>query len=376
MVVENYAKFINQNHGKAVVITPKNPNSHDGQFPYEIYRYKSFPYQVNEGYRIGWPFKEVFSKDVIHRKFDLLHSHCPLASTFFMNRVTHKYGHKIPHVMTYHTKYEYDIEKRIPTQWGKNFCKNFMLKNIMGADEVWTISEGAADSLRKIGYTGPYRIMLNGVDFARGKTSELKISAFNRRYGLRPDTLVFLYAGRMMWYKNIKISIDCLSLLRKQGLKFKLFMVGIGQDQGAIKRYIKKSGLSHDTIFTGRIDDREFLRAFYSRANLFLFPSTFDTNGLVVREAAACECPSVLARGSCAAEGIEDGFSGFLCEENPQDMARVVKKAISQPELLRKVGKNASKHIYLSWEDAVAKAYQRYEEICENWPYPLPCKEK
>ena len=34
--------------------------------------------------------------------------------------------------------------------------------------------------------------------------------------------------------------------------------------------------------------DREILRAWNTRADLFLFPSTFDTNGLVVREAAAC----------------------------------------------------------------------------------------
>ena len=73
-------------------------------------------------------------------------------------------------------------------------------------------------------------------------------------------------------------------------------------------------------IFTGAIQDRNKIRAWYCRSDLFLFPSTFDTNGLVVREAAACDLPSVLIRGSSAAEGVKDGCSGFLIDENEQSM--------------------------------------------------------
>lgn len=53
-------------------------------------------------------------------------------------------------------------------------------------------------------------------------------------------------------------------------------------------------------IFVGPVYDRDILRAWNTRADLFLFPSTFDTNELVVSETAAC----VLIEGSCAAEGL------------------------------------------------------------------------
>ena len=79
-------------------------------------------------------------------------------------------------------------------------------------------------------------------------------------------------------------------------------------------------------IFTGPVYDRDALRAWNTRADLFLFPSTFDTNGLVVREAAACGLASVLIEGSCAAEGITDGRNGFIIEETPEALAALLQK--------------------------------------------------
>ena len=87
-------------------------------------------------------------------------------------------------------------------------------------------------------------------------------------------------------------------------------------------------------FFTAPAYDRNVIRAWYCRADLFLFPSTFDTNGLVVREAAACGLGSVLVRGSCAAEDIKDGESGFLIEENAPSMAGTLQRASSSSRAL------------------------------------------
>jgi len=71
-------------------------------------------------------------------------------------------------------------------------------------------------------------------------------------------------------------------------------------------------------IFTGAIYDREELRVYYTAGDLFIFPSLYDTNGIVVREAAACGVASVLIKGSCAAEGITHMRTGILTEDDPQ----------------------------------------------------------
>lgn len=365
--VDNYARLINKDHGYAIMLAPYNPNQKEYKYDYPVYTYKSWAFFVNEEYRIGWPFKECFRLDVRKMKLDLLHSHCPLASSYLFKLVIEE--QKIPHILTYHTKYEYEINKRIPTKWAKDFAKNFILKNIERADEVWVTSEGSAASLREMGYTGPYVVMPNGVDMPRGKAPQADINSIVRRYRIDKSVPTLLFVGRTMWYKNIRMIFDALKRLKADGIKFQMLMVGHGKDEHAIRMYARKLGLKQEIIFTGEIFDRVDLRAFYSVADLFVFPSTFDTNGLVVREAAASKCPSVLIRGSCASEGIEEDFTAFMCDENADDLARVIKRAIGNPEKLREIGENAFSNIYISWEDAVERAYKRYEKICAEWNY-------
>ena len=139
--------------------------------------------------------------------------------------------------------------------------------------------------------------------------------------------------------------------------------VGDGYDALAIRAYAEDCGLAEKTIFTGAVHDREQLRVFYSISDLFLFPSTYDTSGIVVKEAAACDCPSLLVRGSCASEGAVHNVSALLAEEEAQDCADVIAAACYKKGFLKEIGVRAGKDLYLSWEDAVGRAYDRYREI-------------
>lgn len=138
--------------------------------------------------------------------------------------------------------------------------------------------------------------MENGTDFAFGKADPLAVAALRQKYGIRDDDFVFLFVGRMRWYKNLKLILDSLKIAREKGLPFRALFVGSGYDAQAIRDYADECGLRDCTVFTGPIYDREQLRAYYSLADLFLFPSTYDTSGIVVKEAAACSC----RRCSCA----------------------------------------------------------------------------
>ena len=132
----------NKKFGEAVVVTPKNPNQLDYRYDYQIYRYKSWWVPSKEGYSIGWPFKDQLHQDIIDMNFDILHSHAPLATSYYFRRVVEK--KKIPTVLTYHTKYEYDFDRRIPTKPARDFAYRFLLNNINAADEVWVTSKGTA----------------------------------------------------------------------------------------------------------------------------------------------------------------------------------------------------------------------------------------
>ena len=109
----------------------------------------------------------------------------------------------------------------------------------------------------------------------------------------------------------------------------------------------------------------EVLKAWNTRADLFLFPSVYDTNGLVVREAAACGLASVLIKDSCASEGITDGRNGYIIEESGKAMADLLLRVCKDMDAVHDVGMHAMDEIYISWEESVHKAYERYGEVLD-----------
>lgn len=347
-----------------MVITPHNPEANDEGFPFPVCRYSSFDMGERLGYRVG----NFVDPKILHRlykeNFDLMHIHSPFASSV-MVALSLLGRRKVPVVVTYHTKFDYDIRKRIPTKALQQVGLKFLLHNLNQADEVWVVTDAAAQSLRDIGYKKPYRVMENGTDFEKGRAAKEKVEAIRKKHELDKVDFTFLFVGRMMWYKNVRIILNALALCKD--INFRMIFVGDGADREKIEEYAARCGLGNKTVFTGAVHDREEVRAYFSASDMFLFPSTYDTSGLVVKEAAACSLPSLLVRGSCAAEGITDGENGYLCEENAQDMAHVLKTVCKDREKMKQVGERACDTVYLSWEDSVAKAYNRYEEILENW---------
>lgn len=363
-VVVNYAKSIHNRLGFVVVATPHYPDVID-QYPFDVIRYPSVNISKRIGYRAGYPFSSKIVEMLMVKNIDIIHTHSPFTSAILARVVRHYTG--VPIVITYHTKFDIDISRRVAFNPLRKVSLRFLMSNINSCDEVWAVSEGAGENLRALGYKGDYLIMENGVDYQKGKSSEDDMERLRAKLSLHPHTITFLYVGRMMWYKGIKITLDALKIAKGQGKDFKMVFVGDGLDAEAIKDYAKSLNLEHQCIFTGSIYDRDELKVYYSIADLFLFPSTFDTNGIVIREASACSCPSILIKGSAAAEGIEHDFTGILVEENKDSMAKEIIKACDDQERLKLIGKNANDKIYISWDDAVEKAYRRYEFILENF---------
>ena len=269
--------------------------------------------------------------------------------------------------MTYHTKYDIDIANAIRSKRLQEGALKLLIANIEASDEVWTVSRGAGENLKKNGFKGDYVVMPNGVDFPIGRVDKALIDSVSGKFSFPDHVPVFLYLGRMMWYKGIRITLDALAKVRDAGHDFRMVFVGGGTDKEEIVRYAEALRLSGRVFFAEPVYEREKVRAWYCRADLFLFPSTFDTNGLVVREAAACALPSVLVKGSCAAEDSEDGVSSFFTEENAESMASVLIRLLQQPDAMKKVGLGAQEKLYLSWDDAVAGAERRYETVLENY---------
>ena len=362
--VKNYATHLHRFGCHVTVVTPNYQGVED-RYPFDVLRYPSVPAGEKVGYRIGVPFDPSTLVKLRSKKLDLMHVHSPFASSVLVNAVNHR--PRVPVVLTYHTRFDLDIQKRVPTAAMRKVAMAFLLDNVNSADEIWVVTGASEKFLRDIGYEGPCRVMENGTDFCRGKASVEAISTLRERYRIYEDKPVFLFVGRMMWYKNTRLILDSLKIVRQNGMDFHAFFIGNGYDLPDMKAYAAKQGLEQQVTFTGAVYDREELRTYYSLSDLFLFPSTYDTCGIVVKEAAACDCPSLLLRDSCASEGVIHKDNGYIASEDPAAYAAAMLSACSDRAALKTCGINAGKTLYLSWKDAVGRAHARYEEILREY---------
>ena len=367
-VVMNYAKYLMQDNGAQIEVgAPKYPGGNYNQYPYQVVAYPSFDTEAHaNGYRTGNPLvgKEITQLAAFGP--DIIHSHCPATATIAARLVREMTG--APIVFTYHTKYDIDIRRAAKINLIAEETIKAMVGNIEACDEVWAVSDGAGRSLKALGFQGDYRVMNNGVDFEKGRVDVQTVAEVTAAYDLPDGVPVFLYVGRMINYKNLPMILEALKILVDSGQDFRMVLIGKGPDKEALEKTAVELGLMNEggggkVFFTGPIYDRDQLRAWNTRADLFLFPSTFDTNGLVVREAAACGLASVLIKDSCAAEGITDDQNGFLIGESAQEMAEFLARVCKDLDHVHDVGLHAMDEIYLSWQECVGRAYDRYRYI-------------
>lgn len=362
--VLNYASMIQDQLGSAVVGVPDYPGTTDN-YPFPVVRYPSFDTTKIVGYRAGYPFSARAMDALADFSPQIIHTHCPVMSTVMARALRERLD--VPVVFTYHTKFDIDIRRALSGQLLQQTAIRLLVDNISACDEVWVVSRGAGENLRSLGYAGDYIVMENGVDFPRGAVSRDRCSALRKELGLPEQVPVYLFVGRMMWYKGVHIILDALAALRQSGHDFRMLMVGDGMERQEMEQKAAQLRLDDICIFTGAVHDREKLRTLFSLSDLFLFPSTFDTNGIVVREAAACGTASVLVRDSCAAEGVADGVNALLIEENAASLKALLEKKGADRAALSRLGQQALEQLYLSWEDSVKRAFSRYYVVLDQY---------
>lgn len=371
-VVMNYGKILKEDGLADVMVgTPKYPDTDYSVYPYKVIPYQSFDTtKIVKGYRAGNPLDFSEIDEMTEWKPDIIHSHCPVASTVLARLLRSRTD--VPLVFTYHTKFDIDIAKAVKAKFLQQETIKALVSNVAACDEVWVVSQGAGENLRSLGFEGDYHVVNNGVDFAKGRVEAEKVAEVVKDYDLPAGVPVFLFVGRIIKYKGIPLILESLAKLAARGQDFRMVLVGSGPDTDELKEQARQYGFVDGDgskpgkcIFVGPVYDRDKLRAWNTRADLFLFPSTYDTNGIVVREAAACGLASVLIAGSCAAEGITHGRNGYMIEENADSFSALLEEACKDLDKVHQVGQCAMDEIYISWSESVYAAHKRYGEIIE-----------
>lgn len=361
MVVRSYCEELSALGHTCYYIAPKNAgrqyeNAAPETFP--VMKYASLPIP-NEAYRVGLPaFDLAFLLDLNRIPFDIVHAHTPFVSAIESLRIARE--RKIPLVATLHSKYYDDILSKTHSEVIADAVVQRVVQFFGKCDEVWTVNDATAEVLRGYGFTGEIIVMPNGTNLWYPTKEDAKKAEL--RYDLGRGS-VFLFVGQQNFKKNTDSILKAAALYKRTGEPFRIVFAGQGPDAERMQALAAELGLTEEAVFTGHIADREILKGLYARADLFVFPSLYDNAPMVVREAAAAGTPSLLIRGSCAADGVTDGVNGFLCENTPEDIAAGMARALQSA---KQVGERARETIPVPWRGIARQVLDRYELLIER----------
>jgi glycosyltransferase involved in cell wall biosynthesis len=366
MVIDNYARRLLK-YANVVVFVPEIPGQDwdDSIYPYKVVRCKSLKIPFCD---YSCPTPEItrnFKKKIDECNLDIVHIHSPF--TIGMYALRYAKRHKLPVVSTFHTQFDLNFmrltkSKKVSEQIIKAIMRVFNKSN-----EVWTVNKEMARILcEDYKYRGKEPIIINNsTEMTRLKDVNKARKEINKLHNLNNSERVFLFVGRINKVKNILFIVDTLKILKNNDFKFKMLFVGTGQDEKMLLNYIKDNNLQEDVIMCGKVTDRNLLRNYYARADLFLFPSLYDTNSLVQIEAASQATPTVFLY-SPTSSTVTNMVNGFITKENVLEYADMIMNVMKDKKLYKKVSENAYKDLYKNWDDLVDEIYRRYVKLIEE----------
>ena len=361
-VVLAYSETLCKMGNQVTVVAPMYNTGFQGGFPFQLIEFKGKSVPGLRQYKVGEAIWDShYRKKMRMTNLDVIHAHSPFTAGSEAIRLAHI--RNLPLVATFHSKYYDDFLKATGSETVAKAGVKFVVSFYDRCDEVWAVGKNPANVLREYGYEGEVHVMPNGATIRTVSPGDVAEAC--RRWGLG-DEPVILFVGQMDWKKNIRTVLEACAIMKKEDeVRFRLVLAGQGPDSMAIERKIRDLGLQGTAQTVGHITDTSLLDGLYSKASLFAFPSLYDAAPMVVREAAVMGTPSVMVRGSTAAETIKEGENGYLCGNDPKDLARVMTNALKDPEGLRLMGEKAKETIPVPWEKVMEQAVARYEALIE-----------
>lgn len=351
-VLDNHAKILSKWFDVTVfTVSPTKNKQDETEHPYRVVRCKSAPIFFLD-YDLPMPsLDKNFNKILKESNLDLVYFHSPM----YVSKKGVRYAkkHNIPIICHLHSQFKRDFYRATHSKILTKMLLNSIMNTFNQSDVAVAVNEFTRDLfINEYKLKVPTKIIYNATDMTPVENIEQAKTIVNEKYGLDPNEKIFLFVGRVNKLKNIDIALDALALLKKKFQKFKFLIVGSGGDLNYFKNRVEKLNLRSNVMFIGKVMDRELLKDLYARSDLFLFPSEYDTDGLVKFEAASQHTPTIFIENTGAASSIVDNETGFIVANDPQKFAEKIFNIVTDDSLYQHVSQNVFDGLYRTWEDS------------------------
>ncbi len=282
------------------------------------------------------------------QQFDLIHIHTP----FIAHYAGLKLGKllQIPVVETYHTFFEDYLHHYlpwIPKYAARGLARLISKRQCKQVAAIVAPSQPMLDVLRSYGINTRAAVIATGLQ--AHSFAEADGDAFRQQYGIALQRPMLLYVGRVAFEKNIHFLLKMLKMLSEIMPEVLLVITGEGPAEASLRAAVSTLGLENNVQFIGYLDREKELNACYQSADIFVFASKSETQGLVLLEAMAQGTPVVAIAELGTASILIEGEGAMIAPEYELAFMQKVRSLLVNPVHRQHLGERGRIYAQSKW---------------------------
>ncbi len=265
------------------------------------------------------------------RHWDAIHVHTPLRAHQLGVRLRTPTGR--PVVESYHTYFEAYMGHYVP--WlprtlSEAFARRVSRSLCNAVDHLVVPTAEMQAVIARYGVSTTSTVLPTGLDLDEFRAGSGE--AFRSRHGIPRDRPVLLTVSRLAREKQIDFLLRVARELVPRIPDLLLVVAGEGPDAPGLKSLAQQLGLGLNILFLGNLDRNSALLDCYRAADVFVFASPTETQGLVLIEAMALGVPIVSTAVMGTATVLRDARGACIAPEDVPRFADSVGRLLEQPD--------------------------------------------
>ncbi|MEI7456164.1 MAG: glycosyltransferase [Nitrosomonadales bacterium] len=298
--------------------------------------------------------------------YDLIHVQTPFVAHYL--GVTLAKRLNIPCIETYHTFFEEYLHHYIPLvpkRLMRQVAKRFSRHQGNSLHGMVVPSRPMLKVLKDYGITTPTEVIPTGIQPASFVAGDREF--FREKYQIAQDRPVLLFVGRVAFEKNIGFLLGAVSEVRKTLPNILFVIAGEGPALKSLVHDVKQAGLDDHVQFIGYLDRNTELNSCYRAADIFIFASRTETQGLVLLEAMAQGTAVVSTAELGTLDVLREGAGVWIAKEEIQDFSGKIIKMLEDKAAREALGQLGREYA-LDWSATrqAERMISFYTTICNT----------
>ena len=310
--------------------------------------------------------------DLRRQNFDLIHIQTPFVAHYAGVSLSRRLN--IPRIETYHTFFEeylFHYVPFLPKPWLRFAARHFSRAQCNEVDAVVVPSTAMRDVLATYGVRSHMEVLPTGIQlekFAGGNGEHFR--ALHNIPRARP---LLLHVGRVAFEKNISFLLRMVRQVRMTVADVLFVIAGEGPALQSLRREAQELGLADNVLFVGNMDRESALLDCYRAADVKVFASRTETQGLVLLEAMVLGVPVVSTAIMGTKDVLQPGCGAEVVAEDEREFAAAVVRVLGDTALAAR-SSAAGQDYVKSWSAPVMarRMVDLYQSVVADYkPRPL-----